>query len=321
MAKCLVTGGAGFIGSHLVEKLVEAGEDVVALDDLSTGKSSNIESVMDKIRFVKGDIRDEELVRKTMKGIDFVFHQAALRSVPLSVVNPGAFNDVNITGTLNILLAARDSKVKRVVFASSSSVYGESGPLKQEEMKTQPVSPYAVSKMAGELYCSIFNNLYGLETVSLRYFNVFGVRQDPESQYAAVIPAFISRALANEPPLVHGDGLQSRDFTYVENITIANIKAAKSKGVAGKVFNIACGKRYTLLEILDKIGLFLGKKITPKFLPPRGGDVRHTLADITLSKKFLGFEPAIDFDEGLKKTIRWFEKTNPVSVSNAGGAR
>ena len=321
MATCLVTGGAGFIGSHLVERLVKEGDDVVVLDDLSTGKLDNLQSVWDKIRFVKGDIRDVELVKNATQGVDFIFHQAAMRSVPLSVINPIDFNEVNVSGTLNVLLAAWEAKVKRFIFASSSSVYGDSGPLKKEDMETKPVSPYAVSKVAGELYCSVFTNLYKVETVVLRYFNVFGPRQDPESQYAAVIPAFISKILGDEQPIVYGDGLQSRDFTYVENVITANIKAAKSEGVAGKIFNIACGRRYTLLEILDRVNSLLGKKIKPKFLPPREGDVRHTLADIGLAKQYLGFESMGDFEEGLKKTIQWMDEVLCIRTPHSRGER
>ncbi len=317
MATCLVTGGAGFIGSHLVERLVEIGDDVVVLDDLSTGKPDNLQSVANKIDFIKGDVRDLELVKRAAKGVDFVFHQAAMRSVPLSVINPAIFNEVNVSGTLNILLAAREAKVKRFIFASSSSVYGDSGPLKKENMETRPVSPYAVSKVAGELYCSVFTNLYKVETVVLRYFNVFGPRQDPESQYAAVIPAFISKILENEQPIVYGDGLQSRDFTFVENVITANIKAAESERAAGKVFNIACGKRYTLLEILDRVNSLLGKKIRPKFLPPREGDVRHTLADIDLAKQYLGTSSLVEFEEGLKQTIQWMDEVTSMRMTSS----
>lgn len=315
MSTCLVTGGAGFIGSHLVERLVEGGDDVVVLDDLSTGKLDNLQSVSDEINFVKGDVRDLELVKRVTQGVDFIFHQAAMRSVPLSVINPVAFNEVNVSGTLNVLLAAREAKVKRFIFASSSSVYGDLGPLKKEDMKTQPVSPYAVSKVAGELYCSIFANLYKIETVVLRYFNVFGPRQDPKSQYAAVIPAFISRILADEQPIIYGDGLQSRDFTFVENVITANIKAAESERTAGKVFNIACGKRYTLLEVLDRINSILGKNIKPEFLPAREGDVRHTLADIDLSKQYLGTSSLVEFEEGLKETIQWMDEVTSARAA------
>jgi nucleoside-diphosphate-sugar epimerase len=321
MAICLVTGGAGFIGSHLVERLVKIGNNVVVLDDLLTGKLDNLQSVANKIVFIKGDVRDLELVKRAVKGVDFVFHQAAMRSVPLSVINPAAFNEVNVSGTLNVLVAAREAKIKRFIFASSSSVYGDSRPLKKEEMKTQPVSPYAVSKAAGELYCSVFTNLYKVETVVLRYFNVFGPRQDPESQYAAVIPAFISKILANEQPIVYGDGLQSRDFTFVENVVMANIKAAENKGAAGKIFNIACGKRYTLLEILDRVNSFLGKEIKPKFLPSREGDVRHTLADIDLARQYLGTSSLVEFEEGLKQTIQWMDEASRVRMISSIGER
>jgi UDP-glucose 4-epimerase len=321
MSTCLVTGGAGFIGSHLVEKLVQEGEEVIVLDNLSSGKVDNLQSVFSRVQFVKGDIRELDLVRQTMQGVDFIFHQAALRSVPLSVKDPVAFNEVNVSGTLNLLLAASEAKVKRLIFASSSSVYGDTEPLKKEETHTQPVSPYAVSKASGELYCSIFSNLYKLETVVLRYFNVFGPRQDPNSPYAAVIPAFISKILTDRPPIVYGDGLQSRDFTYVENVAVANIKAAKMDGISGKIFNIACGKRYTLLEVLDKINAFVGKKITPKFSPPREGDVRHTLADVNLAKQYLNMGTMIEFEEGLRETIEWMDEANGNRFTHARGSR
>ncbi len=310
MATCLVTGGAGFVGSHLVERLVEEGEEVVVLDNFSTGKMENIQHLIGKVKLIEGDIRDCEVVRTAIKGVQYVFHQAALRSVPMSVNDPGSFNEVNVSGTLNLLLAARAANAKRVVFASSSSVYGgdiEAGCLLREDMRLQPISPYAASKAAAEFYCHVFTKLYGLETVTLRYFNVFGARQDPHSSYAAVVPAFIVKSLMDQSPIIFGDGLQSRDFTHVGNVVIANLNAARLPGIGGMIFNVACGKQYTLLQLLDIINRLLGKQVKPLFFPPREGDVRHTLADITLAKKHLGMDKLVDFEEGLKTTIQQFE--------------
>src|SRR5438128_539172 len=247
----LVTGGAGFIGSHIAERLVRDGHRVRVLDDFSSGKEANLESFLGAVEIIQGDIRDVRLLNEASKGVDIVFHEAALGSVPRSVADPLSTHEVNITGTLNVLLAAREAGVKRVVYASSSSVYGETPVLpKREEMTPQPLSPYALSKLVGEHYASVFKHVYNFEVVSLRYFNIFGPRQDPESQYAAVIPRFITALLDGKSPVVYGDGLQSRDFTFVDNVVNANLLAAEAEGAAGQAFNVACGGRYTLLDLL-----------------------------------------------------------------------
>lgn len=251
LAKYLVTGGAGFIGSNIVEELVDRNESVRVLDNLSTGRRENIEPFMDKIEFIEGDLRDLDAVRKAVEGVDYVLHQGALPSVPRSIDEPLTTNEVNVNGTLKVLIAARDAGVKRVVYASSSSIYGNSEVLpKREDMPPNPLSPYAISKLAGENYCRIFYQIYGLETVCLRYFNVFGPRQDPTSQYSAVIPKFINAMLNGERPIIYGDGKQSRDFTFVANVVQANLLACEANGVAGELFNVACGERYTLLDLI-----------------------------------------------------------------------
>jgi len=304
----LVTGGAGFIGSHLVERLVKEGERVRVFDNLSTGRSENIEPFLSEIEFIDGDIRDSGLVREAMGGVDYVLHQAAVPSVPRSVKDPLTTNSVNVGGTLNVLIAARDAAVKRVVYASSSSVCGDTPVLpKHEEMKPAPRSPYAVSKLGGELYCQAFYHVYGLETVALRYFNVFGPRQDPKSQYAAVIPKFITALLHGEPPTIFGDGEQSRDFTYIENVVEANLLAAKAPGVAGEVFNIACGDRITVNELARLLAEIIGVNIEPEHASPRLGDVRHSLADISKAKRLLGYESKVDVHAGLKQTVERYK--------------
>lgn len=306
----LVTGGAGFIGSHLVDALVQNGDKVKVLDDFSSGRRENLEALLNKIKLIEGDIRNKTLVNSAMPGVDYVLHQAALRSVPKSLENPELYNDVNINGTLNILKAAQQARVKRLVFASSSSIYGEGNIFPQkEDLLPLLISPYALTKLAGEYYCRIFSQIHGLETVSLRYFNVFGPRQSLENQYAVVIPKFITCMLKNESPPVHGDGQQTRDFTYVQNIVQANIKSAISPEMKGEVFNIACGQAYSVLDIINHINKILKKSIKPKFMPPRPGDVRDTLADITRAQKLIGFTPKVDFEQGLKKTIEYFSKT------------
>jgi nucleoside-diphosphate-sugar epimerase len=310
MSSYLVTGGAGFIGSNIVEELLKRGESVRVLDNLSTGKQENLE-FMKKERqsslnyeLIEGDIRDPDACRRACQGMDYVLHQAALRSVPRSVDNPSATNEVNVAGTLNILIAARESGVKRVVYASSSSVYGDSQKLPQKESQApSPISPYAVSKLAGEYYCTVFSKIYGLETVSLRYFNVFGPRQDPRSQYAAVIPLFIRLALEGKPLEIHGDGLQSRDFTYVSNVVEANLLAAKAANASGEVINVACGETHTVMDIADSISRIIGKKLEYQHTPPRKGDVRKTHADISKAKRLLGYENRVGFDNGLKMTV------------------
>lgn len=306
MSKFLVTGGAGFIGSHIVDRLVNDGHTVRILDNFFEGKESNIAHNSGRIEVIRGDIRNKEDVKRAVDGMEYILHQAAMRSVPMSVENPYPYNDVNITGQLNLLMAARDAGVKRLIFASSSSVYGSNPILpKHEDMLPMPISPYAVTKLAGEAYCSMFTELYGLETVSLRYFNVFGPRQDPNSQYAAVIPKFITAIMNDERPVVFGDGLQSRDFTYVENNVEANLKACTAPDAAGKVFNIACGETYSLLDVIAAINELLGKSIEPIFAPPRAGDVKHTQADIEKAREIIGFNPSVTFMEGLEKTVRW----------------
>src|ERR1051325_5201780 len=277
----LVTGGAGFIGSHIVERLVRDGQAVRVLDDFSAGKDENLAPFLDRIEVVRGDIRDVETVKEAMRDVEIVFHEAALGSVPRSVADPQTTHDVNITGTLNILLAARDAKARRVVYASSSSVYGETPELpKHEKMMPQPLSPYALSKLAGEHYISVFKQVYGFEAVALRYFNIFGPRQDPESQYAAVIPRFLTALFEGRQPVIYGDGQQSRDFTYVENVVEANLLASEAEGIAGRAFNVACGGRYTLLELLGKLKAIIGSTIEPIHEEARPGDVRDSQASI-----------------------------------------
>ena len=306
MKTYLVTGGAGFIGSHIVEALLQSGGKVKVLDNFFTGKKGNL--VGFNIELVEGDIRNVETVKKAVKGVDCILHQAALRSVPMSIEDPWAYNEVNVTGTLNILLAARDAGVKRVVFASSSSCYGNTDRLPQIETQTPcPISPYAVSKLASEHYCSVFSNIYGLETVSLRYFNVFGPRQDPKSQYAVVIPLFIKAAFDGRPLEVHGDGLQTRDFTYISNAVNANVLAATTPNhLSGEVLNIACGEHHSLMDLIRILSKILGKELKITHTKPRKGDVRHTCANIDRAKELIHYEADVRFEEGLKKTIAYF---------------
>jgi nucleoside-diphosphate-sugar epimerase len=309
--KFLITGGAGFIGSHIVDALVNNSDYVKVLDDFSSGKMENLEGVLNKIELIKGDIRDVELVSKAVDGVDYIFHQAALRSVPKSLENPKLYNDVNINGTLNILKASCDAKVKRVVIASSSSIYGDIDKLpEREDFLPQLISPYGLTKLAGEYYSRIFSKTYGLETVNLRYFNVFGPRQSLENEYAVVIPKFITCILKDEQPPIHGDGKQTRDFTYVTNVVQANIKSATTPGIKCEVFNIACGKAYSILDIVKYVNKIIGKDIKPKFNPIRPGDAKHTLADISKAKRLIGFKPEIGFEEGLGKTIQYFSRIN-----------
>jgi nucleoside-diphosphate-sugar epimerase len=304
MARYLVTGAAGFIGSNIVEELVKRGADVRAVDNFATGRRANIEGLLPRIDFVEGDISDPETATRLVRGVDFVLHQAALPSVPRSVADPMASHQANATGTLNLLLAARDAGVKRFVYASSSSVYGNSPTLpKQEDMPTDPRSPYAVNKLAGEQYCKVFTLVYGLPAVALRYFNVFGPRQDPTSQYAAVIPAFITAMLEGKQPTIYGDGTQSRDFTFVANVVEANLLACEGDKADGSAVNIACGERVSLLELVAHINELLGTSIDPAFAPERAGDVKHSLADISRAESTLGYRPRVRFKEGLASTI------------------
>lgn len=300
----MVTGGAGFISSHLTEELVKQGYHVVILDDLSTGKMENIEPLLNKenMEFVQGSITNLSLLQRLFQGVDYVFHQAAIPSVPRSIKQPQASHEVNITGTLNVLLAARDCDVKKVVYASSSSVYGDTPTLpKKEDMSPNPQSPYAVTKLAGEYYCHVFHQIYNLPTICLRYFNVYGPRQDPDSQYATVIPLFITRVLQGKPPIIYGDGEQTRDFTFVKDVIKANILAAESD--TSGVFNIGRGEKVTINNLARTITSIIGKDLRPEYQPSRPGDVKHSLADISRART-IGFEPQYSLDKGLRETIR-----------------
>ncbi len=310
MATYLVTGGAGFIGSNIVRELLTHGETVRVFDNFSTGRRVNLEDVLAEIELIEGDLRQLDDCRRAVRGVDYVLHQGAIPSVQRSVDNPLASHQVNSTGTLNLLVAARDAGARRLVCASSSSIYGDSPTLpKREEMTPQPKSPYAVSKLAAEKYCQAFTQVYGLETVCLRYFNVFGPRQDPTSQYSAVIPLFIKAMLAGESPTIHGDGLQSRDFTFVRNVIEANLLAATAPGVAGQVFNVACGQRYTLLDLITLLNEILGTQIEPVFDSARSGDVKHSLADISRAANMLNYKVLVDFKEGLRRTTEWYRES------------
>lgn len=310
MATYLVTGGAGFIGSNIVCELLTRGETVRVFDNFSTGRRVNLEDVLAEIELIEGDLRQLDDCRRAVRGVDYVLHQGAIPSVQRSVDNPLASHQVNSTGTLNLLVAARDTGARRLVCASSSSIYGDSPTLpKREEMTPQPKSPYAVSKLAAEKYCQAFTQVYGLETVCLRYFNVFGPRQDPTSQYSAVIPLFIKAMLAGESPTIHGDGLQSRDFTFVRNVIEANLLAATAPGVAGQVFNVACGQRYTLLDLITLLNEILGTQIEPVFDSARSGDVKHSLADISRAANMLNYKVLVDFKEGLRRTTEWYRES------------
>ena len=335
MEMVLVTGGAGFIGSHLVEALLKRGWKVRILDNLSTGKVRNVEgatgyslpspgdlqaesnrySLGEKAEFLRGDISNVDACRQACEGVSFVFHLAALGSVQRSVEDPLLSHRANATGTLNMLQAAKEAKVKRLIYASSSSVYGnisanpEEIMPKEESFPVHPESPYAASKLSGEIYGQIFSRLYNLETVSLRYFNVFGPRQDPQSIYAAVIPKFIQALLRGYAPVIYGDGGQSRDFTFVENVVQANLLAMEKPDASGKVFNIACGRRISINDLLTLLQRISGQKISPRFDPPRGGEVRHSLSSIHLAQTHLGYEAKVGFEEGLTSTWRWFQKS------------
>jgi UDP-glucose 4-epimerase len=305
--KFLVTGGAGFIGSNIVEELLKRGHFVRVLDNFATGKRENLKEFEKDIEFLEGDIRSYHIVRQAVKDIEVILHQAALPSVPRSINDPITTNEVNVMGTLNILDAAKDAGVRRIVYASSSSVYGDNPKLpKREDMLPNPLSPYAVSKLAGEKYCNVFSRLYGMETVTLRYFNVFGPKQDPDSQYSAVIPKFIEAIKADKQPMIYGDGTQSRDFTYVANVVEANILAATKDIGSGLVMNCACHEQITLNELVIQINNLLGKNIETIYAKSREGDIKHSFADIRLIKEKLNFIPNISFTLGLKKTIEFF---------------
>jgi len=308
----LVTGGAGFIGSHVVERLLADGHRVRVLDNFSTGSRANLDFARGnrRLEVIRGDLKSLESVERAVRGAAVVFHQAAMRSVPRSVADPLGCNAANVTGTLHVLHAAsRQKKKPRVVYASSSSVYGERPDLpKREDQPTAPISPYAATKVAGEVYASVWSRLFGVETVGLRYFNVFGPRQDPKSEYAAVIPRFILWGSAGKPLQVHGDGTQSRDFTYIDNVVSANLLAARANAaaVSGKVYNVGCGSRTSLLEIIARLERMLGRPLTKKHLARRAGDVLHTLADIGQAKSDFGYEPLVEFEEGLGRTVQFF---------------
>ena len=313
MSLYLVTGGAGFIGSNIVEELLKRGESVRVLDSFITGSKKNLDfaSINEQrtmnYELIEGDIRSKDDAKKALKDADYVIHQAALRSVPKSVDDPFLTNDVNVTGTLNLLYEAKKANVKRLVYASSSSCYGDviSFPQK-EDFNPRPISPYGVSKLAAENYCNTFSATFGLETVSLRYFNVFGPRQNPESKYSAAIPAILSRMLNDKSPIVEWDGKQSRDFTYVYNVVEANLKSAVTEGVSGEVFNVACGNSVSILDIVNMINSMLKKDLKPEFAPKRAGDVRKSYADISKMNDILQLKPKFDFEKGLKQTVEWF---------------
>lgn len=307
MAKYLVTGGAGFIGSHIAERLVSLGETVRVLDNLSTGSIDNLVHLGDRVEFIQGDLQDPERVARAVEGVEVVFHQGALASVPRSIAHPLDTHHACVTGTVTLLDACRQSGVRRVVYAASSSAYGNSPIMpKTETQLPAPLSPYAAAKLAGELYLEAFAASYSLETVRIRYFNVFGPRQDPNSPYSAVIPLFISALLNDRQPTIYGDGEQSRDFTYVANVVSANLLAAQAKGVSGKVYNVACGGSITLLELLKEICQFLGKPFAPNFGPERVGDVKHSWADIHRAQEDLGYKVEIDLKEGLRRTVEYY---------------
>ena len=310
MKRCLVTGGAGFIGSHLAEALLKRGDEVIVLDDFSTGKKENItnlKKVPGKFTFIEASVLNSKAIREATYGVDVIFHQAALGSVPKSLVDPLTYHEVNIHGTLKLLIAAKEAKVQRFVVAASSSAYGETPELpKRESMVPIPLSPYAVTKLAQEQYASAFAASYGMETVSLRYFNVYGPRQDPTSQYAAVIPSFFDHLIRGEPPQIYGDGEQTRDFTFVGDVVEANLKAAEIKDPKGGIFNIAGGKQISINELATIIGKLVRSKLKPKYLPPRAGDIRHSVADISRAKKVLGWTPKTRLEDGLRIAHDWY---------------
>lgn len=307
MSLFLVTGGAGFVGSHLVEGLIERGKRVRVIDNFATGKRKNLEPWLDKIDLIEGDIRNPDDCQRACDGADVVLHEAAIPSVPKSVADPVTSHTVNVDGTFNMLSAARDAKVRRFVYAASSSAYGDTevSP-KHEQLLPGPKSPYAVAKLVGEYYCRTFYECFGLQTVSLRYFNVFGPRQDPKSQYAAAIPAFATAILQDRSPTVFGDGEQSRDFTYIENVIEANLLAAEADATQGEAVNIACGSSVTINAIIARINDLLGKSVASNHADPRAGDVRHSLADVSLAEKVIGYTPKVQFDEGLRRAIDWY---------------
>lgn len=307
--KCLVTGGAGFIGSHIVDALVRRGDKVRVLDNMSTGREENLAEVRDRIELIQGDLVDSKAVAKAVDGVDCIFHQAALASVPRSVEHPLDTHAACVTGTVNLLDAARRAGVRRVVYAASSSAYGnQPASSKRESDLPAPISPYGAAKLAAEFYCQAFAATYEIETVALRYFNVFGPRQDPNSEYSAVIPKFITAILAGRQPIVYGDGGQSRDFTYIANVVQGNLLAADAPNVSGQTFNVAMGNSVTLLQLISVLNAALGTSIKPKFEPPRAGDVRDSLADIVRARKLLNYEPQVTFEQGIRESIEYYRK-------------
>jgi nucleoside-diphosphate-sugar epimerase len=309
MATFLVTGGAGFIGSHIAETLVRRGDQVRVLDNLMTGKKENLAPFIDRVEFIEGDIRDLDICRQAVRGADHVLHQAALASVPGSIADPLLTNAINVTGTLNLLLAARDAGVRSFVLASTSAVYGDDPKLpKTEGAEGTPLSPYAVSKFVDEKYAQAFHALHGMKTTALRYFNVFGPRQDPQSQYAAVIPLFITNVLKRESPVIYGDGEQSRDFIFVKSVVQANIMAAESPAAGGEVLNIAGGAGLTVNALLAAVNGILGTSVRPVFAPARPGDIKHSVADVRKARRVLGFEPEASLDASLRETISWYRE-------------
>jgi len=311
--KVVVTGGAGFIGSNITRKLLELGAKVTVIDNLSTGRISNLKDILPKIRFVKKSVTDLNVLKTEFKNAYCIFHQAAIPSVQRSVEAPIETNNSNINGTLCVLMAAKDVGARRVVYAASSSSYGNQPKLpKVESMMMDPMSPYAIQKLTGEYYCKVFYEIFGVETIALKYFNVFGPHQDPNSMYSAVIPLFAKCVLKNKQPIIFGDGLQSRDFSHVDNIIEANLLAAttRNKNAFGKTVNIACGERINLIQMLKLINKLEGKNIKPKFEEDRKGDVKHSLADISLAKKLIGYKPVVNFEQGIRKTIEWYKNSN-----------
>jgi UDP-glucose 4-epimerase len=308
MVRCLVTGGCGFIGSHLVRALLDAGHKVRVLDNLSTGKRDNLDDVIQRIDLIEGDVNDPIAVKEAISGVERVFHQAALASVVLSLERPLDTHHACVTGTLTLLHASVAAKVKRFIYAASSAAYGDQPTSsKRETDLPMPLSPYAVAKLAGEYYCQAYYHSFGLETVGLRYFNVFGPRQDPDSPYSAVIPLFVSRILSGQSPKIYGDGMQSRDFTFVGNVVHGNLLASERPNIGGRVINLADGGQTTLLQLLDILSKLLKRNIQPEFLPARVGDVRESLADITLARRLLGYEPQVRLEEGLRRTIEYYQ--------------
>ena len=316
MATYLVTGGAGFIGSHMVEELVRRGETVRVLDNLATGKTANLASIAGRIDFQEADIRDLEAISPNFRDTQYVIHLAALPSVARSVDDPLTANEVNVTGTLNVLLAARDAGVKRLVFAASAAAYGDNPTMPRVETLTpDPLSPYALAKVAGEYYCRVFTTIYGLETVALRFFNIFGPRQNPDSPYTGVLSKFIPAYERGKTPVIFGDGEQSRDFTYVDNVVDATLRACTAPAAPGKVINVGVGRSYTLNQTITILNHIFGQNVEPRYVDARPGDARHSLADISLARKVLGYEPLVSFEEGLRRTVEWFRAEERLADS------